>query len=148
VLNAANANATMLVFFSAHCPCVRAHDARLVALARAYESKGVHVFAIDSEVDATVARDAREASARGYPFPILIDPHGKVASELGAEYATYTVVLDAKGHVRYRGAFDDQRTDLRPGETSYARDALDDVLAGRSVRRTDVDALGCALRTW
>lgn len=142
------ATATVLVFFSQHCPCMRAHDGRLTALAQAYGPRGVRVLSIDSEVDATPARDLEEARQRGYPFPILIDPHGKVASALDAEYATYTVILDADGNVRYHGAFDDQRKHLQPGETSYVRDALDDLLAKRPVRRTTASTLGCSLRTW
>jgi Redoxin len=147
-LRAPGATATVLVFFSNHCPCMQAHDARVVALAQTYYAQGVRVLAIDSEIDATLARDVREANARGYPFPILLDPHGRIAAALGAQYATYTVVLDANGDVRYRGAFDSQRIKARPGETRYVSEALDDVLAERPVRRESADALGCSLRTW
>lgn len=138
--------ATVYVFFSAHCPCVAAHDERLGDLARRYGPRGVTFLAIDSEVEATAARDAAEARARGYPFPILLDPGGRAARALGAVYATYSVVVDARGEVRYRGGLDSDKNRLGRAPAMYLRDALDDVLADRAVRHDDEEALGCALQ--
>jgi peroxiredoxin len=140
--------ATVLVFFSSHCPCMRAHDARLVALANDYAARGVAFYAVDSEVNATTDTDAREAAARGYPFPILVDDQARVARALGADYATYSVVLDARGDVVYRGGLDSDHTHLSASPAAYLRDALDDVVAGHAVRRAKTEPLGCALRTW
>ena len=142
------AHVTVLVFFSEHCPCMRAHDPRLVALANEYASRGVTFFAIDSEVGATVASDAAQARDRAYPFPILVDHDARLARAVGAEYATYSVVLDDAGDVLYRGGFDGDHTHLSATATPYLRDALDDIVARRPVRRAQTEALGCALRTW
>jgi peroxiredoxin len=139
---------TVVYFFSEHCPCVRAHDERIAALAREFGPRGVRFLAVDSEVGADVAQDRARAEARGYPFPLLVDPGARAASALGAEYATYTVVIDRKGAVVYRGGIDSDRTHLSGDATPYVRDALEDVLAGRPVRRPHADTLGCALRTF
>jgi len=139
---------TVIFFFSEHCPCVRAHDARLVALAGDFEKRGVRFLALDSEVGATIERDRDEARARAYPFPILIDEGGRAAKALGAEYATYSVVLGASGEVLYSGGFDSDHTHLSDHATPYLRDALDDVVANRAVRRAHTEPLGCALRLW
>jgi peroxiredoxin len=136
---------TVLVFFSAHCDCQAAHDARLAELERKYRGLGVAFFAVDSEVGAALGRDAQEAQRRAYPYPILIDPRAELARALGAEYATYTVVLDARGRVRYRGGIDSDLAHLRTDAVLYLRDALDDLLAGRAPRRAYGEALGCAL---
>lgn len=140
--------ATVLVFFSDHCPCMRAHDERLVALAKEYGARGVRFYAVDSQVGATVAGDEAQARERAYPFPILIDDHARTAHAVGAEYATYTVVLDPRGNVLYGGGLDSDHTHLSSTATPYLREALDDVLAGRRVQHARTDALGCALRTW
>jgi len=140
--------ATVLVFFSEDCPCMRAHDERLIALAGDYAGRGVSFFAVDSEVDASLATDRARAVSRGYPFPILVDQGAHAAHAVGAEYATYTVVLDAAGTVVYRGGFDSDHTHLSSTATTYVRDALDDIVQGRAVHRPRTDALGCALRTW
>lgn len=141
----ARAPYTVVEFFSAHCPCQRAHDARLVELARAYAPRGVQFVAVDAEAGASAERARREATARGYPFPILVDARRSAADALGAEYATYTVVLDRGGHVHYTGGLDSDRTHLTDDATPYVKDALDDLLAGREPRAPEGKVLGCAL---
>jgi peroxiredoxin len=139
---------TVLVFFADHCPCQAAHDVRLRELYAAYHPRGVDLFAVDSETGATPERDAAEATKRSYPFPILFDHGGALAKRLRAEYATETFVLDARGVVRYHGGIDADKTSLHPDATPFLRDALDDLLAARTVRRAESKALGCSLQTW
>ncbi len=139
---------TVLIFFSRTCHCLDRHDARIRALYDAYHPRGVQVVMVDPEIRANPADDAAEASRRGYPFPLLVDPGAKLADTLGAQYATYAVVVDARGNVRYRGGFDSDETHLREGATPYVADALDDLLAGRPPRVAETKALGCSLETW
>jgi peroxiredoxin len=144
----AAAKLTVYVFFSAHCPCLVVHEARIRALENAYESRGVQFFAVDSEATASLDRDRIEARAHAYLFPILVD-HGAIAADaMGAEYATYTVVFDQSGRVRYSGAIDSDRVHLTGDARPFLRDALDELLAGQSPSATHVEALGCALQKW
>jgi peroxiredoxin len=145
---AAGAPFTVLVFFSRTCHCLDQHDARIRALYDEYHPRGVQLVMVDPEVRATRETDAAEAARRGYPFPLLLDPQAKLADALGAEYATYSVVVDAQGNVRYRGGFDSDKTHLREDATPYVRNALDDLLAGRPPRVAEAKTLGCALEKW
>jgi hypothetical protein len=142
------AKLTVYVFFSAHCRCLVVHEPRIVALENAYGSRGVQFFAVDSEATANLDRDRVEARARAYPFPILVDRGAIAADAMGAEYATYTVVFDQAGRVRYSGGIDSDRVHLTAGARPSLRDALDDLLADRSPRAARVEALGCALQRW
>ncbi len=137
---------TVIVFFSTLCPCQRAHDARLRELFARYHARGVEVVAVDAEATGSLASDRDEARARSYPFPILSDPEGAVADALGAEYATYAVVVDGAGRIRYRGGIDSDKKYLTDDAQLWLRDALDDLLAGREPRRAETTTLGCALR--
>jgi hypothetical protein len=137
---------TVVTFFSARCPCQRAHDLRLREIAARFRERGVAFVAVDSEGTATLAGDAAEARRRGYPYPILTDARGALADALGAEYATYSVILDGSLRVRYRGAVDSDKNHLRDDARFYLRDALDRLLAGQEPERTAVEALGCALQ--
>jgi hypothetical protein len=139
---------TVLIFFSRDCHCLDQHDARIRELYDAYHPRGVQVVMIDPEVRATPEIDASEAARRGYAFPILLDPKAHLADALGADYATYSVIVDAQGRVRYRGGFDSDKTHLRESATPYVRDALDDLLAGRPPRLAEAKTLGCALQKW
>jgi hypothetical protein len=139
---------TVLVFFSPHCHCLDAHEARLQALYADYAPRRVQFFMIDSEVRASRERDDVEARRRGYPYPILLDRGGKLADLVGAEYATYSVVLDSDGRVRYQGGIDTDKTHLRQDATPFLKDAIVDLLAGRAPHLAEGKALGCALERW
>jgi peroxiredoxin len=139
---------TVLVFSAWHCPCQAAHDARLNDLYARYRTRGVDVYAVDSEVGGSLARDVAEAEKRGYAFPVLLDPGATLARALDAEYATESFVLDRQGVVRYHGGLDSDRTTLHADATAHLEEALDDLLAERPPRRAETKALGCALQTW
>jgi len=136
---------TVLVFYSEHCPCFRVHEQRLVELERAYGARGVRVIFVDSEVSASAERDRAAAAERGLPA-IALDPGAKLADAVGADYATYSVVLDPQGRIRYRGGIDSDKERLHDDAQSFLRDAVDDLMAGREPRVAEGKALGCALQ--
>ena len=139
---------TVLIFFSPHCHCLDAHDARIRALYEAYHGRGVELLMVDSEVSGSRERDDAEARRRGYAFPILLDRGAKLADALGADYATYSVVVDREGRVLYRGGIDSDKMHLHDDVKPYLRAALDDLLAGRAVQSPEAKTLGCALERW
>jgi peroxiredoxin len=139
---------TLLVFFSRNCKCFAAHEDRLRALHDTYGPRGMTVVLVDSEANSTPDGDALEAARRGFPYPLLLDPGARLADALGAGYATYSVVVDRHGVVRYRGGFDSDRNHLRKDATPYVQDAIDDLLAGRQPRLAEAKTLGCALEKW
>ena len=139
---------TVVVFTSAKCGCLTAHDERLQKLATSYAARGVQFLGVDSEVGATPENVVEEQRAHGLPFPVLVDQGARLAEELGAEYATYTVIVDRSGRILYRGGFDSDRAKLHDDATHYVRDALDDLLAGHEPRRREAATLGCVLRRW
>lgn len=141
----ARSKLTVLVFYAEHCPCFRVHEARLVELARTYAQRGVRVILVDSEVSASAERDGRIASERGLPA-IALDPGAKLADAVGADYATFSVVLDPQGRIRYRGGIDSDKDRLHDDAQSFLRDAVDDLIAGREPRVAEGKALGCALQ--
>jgi hypothetical protein len=139
---------TVFVFFAKDCPCFGAHGARLRALVDRFGSRGVRFVIVDPEVGRTVDGDAAAIRDRNLPGPVFIDSGAKLASRVGAVYATYSVVVDASGQVRYRGGIDSDKSHLRDDSTAYLADALDDLTAGRSPRRSEGKTLGCALQMW
>lgn len=144
----AQAPATVFVFFDPHCPCMTAHEARLRELHEAFAPRGVRWFMVDSEVGASLERAVAFSTEKTFGFPTLVDDHAVLARTVGAQFATFSVVVDREGVVRYAGGVDDDRSHLRDDATPYLRDALTDVLAGTPVRRPEGKALGCALQLW
>jgi peroxiredoxin len=145
---ARSARLTVLFFSAWNCPCQAVHDARIRELYARYHPLGVDVFAVDSEVKGSIARDKEEAARRGYAFPVLVDTGGMLARAVGAEYATESFVLDRTGIVRYHGGLDSDRKQLHDDARPFLRDAVDDLLAGKALRTSESKALGCALQTW
>lgn len=141
-----SASYTLLEFFSAHCPCQAEHDARLRAIAARAAQVGIAFRVVDSEADAMFARDRAEAAARGYEFPILLDPEGQAARSLHAQYATFSLISKADGQIVYQGGIDSDRSRLHADATPFLADAVADLVLGRPVRRPSAEVLGCSLR--
>jgi hypothetical protein len=140
-----NSPFTVVEFFSAKCSCQLAHDERLKALANEFQGRGVQFVAVDSEAFATPQVDAAERAGRGYPYPVITDASGQWASALGAEFATYVVVLDRSGAVRYRGGIDSDQAELTAGAMRWLGDALAALVDGREPSARDTKPLGCIL---
>jgi peroxiredoxin len=143
----AAAKVTVIEFFSADCPVQKAHDARLKELA-ALRSQGVQVLLVDSEAGASLARDAAEANARGYPFPILIDDRARLAEALGVRFSTTSLLVDSEGHIRYRGGIDADQGHLRSGTRFVLKDGVERMLADKLPDPAETKPLGCFLRGW
>ena len=124
-----------------------AHEPRLKGIFEDYRSQGVQLYLVNSELGADPGRDAQEAVRRGYPFVLLTDPEARLARSVGAEFATHTIVVDAQGLVRYSGGIDSDMARLKPNATPHLRNALDELLAGRSPE-TSGRALGCTLQLY
>jgi peroxiredoxin len=136
------------VFLGADCPVAELHGPTLAALAQEFEPKGVTFIGVAPNRRDSPTRLIRYAETHGIRFPLLRDPDGAVAGDLGARRTPEVVVLDADRKIRYRGRVDDQyavgsrraaprRRDLR--------EALEELLAGRPVSRPDVEAVGCPI---
>ena len=137
---------TVLVFFSADCPCQRNHDGRLTEMAQSFAGRGVQFFAVDSEVTSTPEKDAAEAASRHYVYPILRDTSGQLARAFEVEFATTTVVLDSKGAVHYQGGIDSNHHTVTAGATRFLRDALSALLLGVEPTVRESKPMGCYLR--
>lgn len=120
--------ATVLVFVAPGCMLSERARPTLAGLQSTYESRGVRFTAVVS------GRWAPELLQTWKPpFPLQADPELKLARKTGVHVTPEAVVLDAKGATRYRGRVDGL------GE------ALEDLLAGRAVRRPFIAATGCAI---
>lgn len=136
---------TVFVFYSDHCPCVAAHIERLRAMQARFAPSNVRFWFVDSEVGASSTRDTDLAKSRNLPFEMLIDADGKFARAAGAEYASYSLVVDSEGRVRYHGGIDSDKSHLTSDATPYLADALQDLASGRDVRVAEGKTLGCSL---
>jgi peroxiredoxin len=142
--------ATVLLETCNHCPYVIAWNPRLRAVAEDYAPHGVRFLAISSNDAERYPADSPERMAQfvrdqDWPIPYAYDASQEVARALGAERTPHVFVLDAEQRLVYRGAPDANHED--PSQNAaWLREALEDVLAGREVRRAETPARGCTVK--
>jgi len=146
----ADGNLKVVVFTCNQCPYAKAFEPRIIEIAKRFQPKGVHFYAIDSNDDAkydveTLANMKARAAEKEYPYPYLKDGDSAVAHAYGARVTPHVFVIDGAGLVRYRGYVDDS---AKPEErkTTGLTDALNSLLNGRDIANADTRAFGCTIK--
>jgi peroxiredoxin len=148
--DAKGAPATVVVWTCNHCPYALAWHDRLLDTARDYGEKGVRFFAVNSNDAERYPADSYEAmqervKGEDWPHPYLHDPSQEAAREWGAEVTPHVFVLDPDHRLRYVGAPDADYKD--PSQNAaWLREALDRLLAGEEVARSETEPVGCTVK--
>jgi peroxiredoxin len=133
----------VVIFYSHTCTFCRIYEARFRQLAADHAGKGAAVLAIDS-----TGRAAEEAAAawkaKKMGFPLLRDDRARTAADLGATAMTTVCIVDARGNLRYIGAFDDSESG-KEIRCRFVADAVAALLAGKPVLHEQTDVYGCMI---
>lgn len=139
------------------CPFVKKHysGGNMQGLQKAYTGKGVVWLSIISSapgkqghVDAKTAADL--STSRGAaPTHVLLDPKGDVGHLYDAKTTPHLFVIDASGKLAYAGAIDSNSSadssDIATA-TPYVKNALDEILAGKPVKKSLTPPYGCSIK--
>jgi peroxiredoxin len=152
----------MVVFLSNHCPYSHAAETRLFPLAREFARQGLAVVAINpnspegielSELGYSKYNDSFDemklyAKEQGFPFPYLYDGDTQVTAKTYGCLATPHVFLfDRERKLRYAGRVDDSRfADPVTVRSFDARNAVVEMLAGKSVSVAQTTVMGCSTK--
>lgn len=128
-------------FYSHGCTFCRQYEARLRQFAADHAGKGVVVLAVESTGRPGAAAAWKE---KDLGFPLLADGGANTAAAFGATVLTTICVVDGRGDLRYRGAFDDSESG-KAVRTRFVADAVAAVLADKAVARPETDAYGCLI---
>ena len=94
----------VLTFWCSFCGSCRHVEHALEKLASTYKGR-VAVVALDASAGESI-EDIREFKReKNLKLPVVLDPTGLTADLLGTTVTTTTLVIDAKGVLRYRGQF-------------------------------------------
>ncbi len=135
----------VLVFWGSGCPTTTGYAQRLQAIAQLCQQKSAGLLGVASNKADDAATVARAKGAQGLAFPILIDRGGTIARQLGARMTPTACVIDGEGVLRYFGAIDDDPPGTNPGVTSYLRQAIEAVTAGRAPATAETRVRGCVI---
>lgn len=139
---------TVICFLGTECPLARLYGPRLAAMAGDMSASGVVFLAINSNPQDSPAEIGEYARKHGIHFPIAKDADQVLADAFAATRTPEVFVLDRSGRIQYRGRIDDQYQPgkARPEPTQHdLRDAIQHLLAGRSVPQPRTEAVGCVI---
>jgi len=134
----------VLIFTSYSCDACEDYENRIKKLMKDFADQDVVFLGIRSSAEDTPAEMRKYAEAHGFKIPILDDPKNILADTLGVIVTPTFYVIDPKGILRYRGAYDENLREARATKT-YLHDALREVLAGKEVVLKTTRTIGCHL---
>jgi len=138
-------NGTVVIFIATKCPVSNAYNDRMEKVFEDYKAKGINVIGINSNNTEPAAEVKSHAAEKGLKFTILKDDSNKIADRLGAFATPEAYVLDSKGKLVYHGRIDNSR-DPAGVASNDLRDALNEMLAGKPISKTEAKAFGCTIK--
>src|SRR5512133_1160782 len=138
-------DATVLVFWSATCPCVRRYQERVDALLDAWPAARVRVIGVSSNAGEPFEGALAAARERGLRLPLYRDEGGRVAEAVGARSTPTVAVLDRSGRVRFLGWVDNERRPGEAGREPWLERAVSSLLAGGVADPARTPVYGCVI---
>lgn len=133
-------------FCTQECPFSRGADPDINALATAYAEKGVVFLGVDSNKNLKPEDIQTYMDEAKVPYPILKDVGNTLADAVGARVTPEIYIMDKDGTLVYHGAPDNRTGPKSEPTEHYLKDALDALLAGESIEKTEVKAWGCGIK--
>jgi len=143
-----DAQVTVLCFLGCECPLAKRYGPRLQTMADEFASQGVRFIGVNSNPQDSMSKIEAYVAEHEIRFPLVKDFDQRVALDFGATRTPEVFVIDAAGHLVYRGRIDDQ---YQVGVARAAanrhdlRDAIEQALAGEAIATPVTEAVGCLI---
>ncbi len=148
-LQATNAKAVLLLFVSSTCPICNRYAPEFRRLHERFAPRGVTIWRVYPDADDTAAVIHEHQREFSLPGNALRDPAHALVKRAGAQVTPEATLYLPGGKQVYRGRIDDWYTDFgksRPEPTRRdLQEALEAVLAGRSLSNATTTAIGCRI---
>ena len=156
----ASSKLLVIAFICNHCPTSQLYEKRIQQLADDYKDKNVALVAIEpnnpdavllDEMGYTDVGDSFEemkirAEYRHFTFPYLYDGEDqKTANAYGPSATPHLFIFDSERKLRYEGRVDNNMRENLVTKRD-ARDALDALLAGKTVAIAKTPSVGCSTK--
>jgi thiol-disulfide isomerase/thioredoxin len=144
----------IVIFDCNTCPYSRAYNDRIISLNKKYAAVGFPVITINANDPESSEGDSFEemvdlAKRKNYDFPYLVDDAQTVARAFGATNTPHVYVLKNENNsfkVAYVGAIDDNARNASSVSRKYVEEAVDALLANKTVPTTKTKAIGCGIK--
>lgn len=146
-----NVNGFIIIFTCNTCPYSVANEDRINALDKKYK-KDFPVIAINPNDPAAKAGDSFElmkkrAAEKSFTFPYLFDDGQKVYPKFGATKTPHVFIVTKNDmKVQYIGAIDNSSRNPDNVTEKYVENAVDALINGSSIKKTETRAIGCSIK--
>lgn len=146
-----SAKGFIIAFDCNTCPMSKQYNERIKALNDKYASKGFPLIAINPnspELSSGESFDemVKYAKKKGYAFPYLYDESQETVKAYGPTNTPHVFVLTKDLKVAYIGAIDNNSRSAEKASVKYVEDAVDALLAGKTIATPKTKAVGCSVK--
>ena len=141
-----------LIFSCNHCPYVVASEQQFVELQNQYGPNGFQLIAINTNsANSDYPADSFEnmikrAKEKNFNFPYLDDKDQSLSRKYGAGRTPEIYLFDEKRKLVYHGRINDNPTNHDQISRYDFKEALDELIAGKTVSVPEIPALGCSIK--
>ena len=138
--------AVVVMFIATKCPYSNAYNDRMRDMSAAYEKQGILFVGINSNKTEPAEEVASHAKQHGFAFPLMKDPGNKVADLYDASHTPEIYVVDPQGKLVYHGRIDENYEDPNHVTSPDLKNALDQLLGGKTIVKAETKAFGCSIK--
>lgn len=140
-----DSKAIVIIFIATQCPVSNAYNSRMEKIYEEYKNKGVAFVGINSNKQESVEEVREHAKKNNLNFVILKDVNNVIADKFKAAVTPEVFVLNSEFDVLYHGRIDDSRKE-EDVKSEDLRNALNEILQGKKVTKTETKAFGCTIK--
>ena len=151
----------VIIFTCNHCPTAQSYEDRIIELVNDYSEKGVGFLAVSpndpfavrlDELGYTDLGDELEdmkirAGYKSFNFPYVYDGKTQeMSKQYGPSTTPHVYIFDGDRKLRFTGRIDNTEEGVTPETTHDTRNALEELLAGKSVSVEKTKTFGCSVK--
>ena len=137
--------AIVIMFIATKCPVSNDYNSRMEKVFNDYMDKDVTFLGINSNKSEDISEIGIHAKDNELTFTILKDEKNIIADKFDASFTPEIFVLSNDFELLYHGRIDDSRRESEVNATDL-RNALDEILSGKSVSKPETKAFGCTIK--
>jgi peroxiredoxin len=138
--------AVVVMFIATKCPYSNAYNDRMRQMAADYSKKGILFVGVNSNSTEPEAEVKSHAAKNKWDFTLVKDPGNKVADMYDAKRTPEVYVVGSDGKLLYHGRIDENYEEPSKVTSPDLKNALDQILAGQPVAKTETKAFGCTIK--
>ncbi len=145
-------NGIVVIFTCNTCPFVLQWEDRYPEIADLASKNGIGVALVNSNEAKRKGEDSMEemikhATEMGYgDLAYLVDEQSALANAFGAKTTPHVFLFDKDGKLVYEGAIDDNSKDAKAVNSTYLKDALNNLQAEKKISPNNTKSIGCSIK--